>query len=150
MDTGPPCAPWCTMQVGGAQCRPMVHNAVLYSLSGAQHSSHKPNSTLHTVAYILPAYTSKRHIATYFGTSALRSIRHISMVSKGVMVLMVKLIDEPSSDERNFSANQWRASQFQCIFLAVSHSFLAHLSHSLGESSWKPLTCETEIITEKM
>ncbi len=37
------------------------------------------------------------------------------MVSKGVMVLMVKLIDELSSDERNVSANQRRASQFEKI-----------------------------------
>ena len=39
----------------------------------------------------------------------------ISMVSKGVMVLMVKLVDESSSDEMNFSANQSRASQFRKI-----------------------------------
>ncbi len=36
-------------------------------------------------------------------------VAHISMVSKGVMVLMVKLIDKQHSDERNFSANQRRA-----------------------------------------
>ena len=33
--------PWCTTQVGGAQCRSMVHNVVLYSLGGAQRRSHK-------------------------------------------------------------------------------------------------------------
>ena len=41
-DIGPPCAPWCTLQVGGAQHRSMVHNVVLYSLGGALHRSHKP------------------------------------------------------------------------------------------------------------
>ena len=33
---GPSCAPWCTMQVGGAQCRSMVHKIALYQWSGAQ------------------------------------------------------------------------------------------------------------------
>ena len=28
---------WCTMQVGGAQCRSVVHHVVLYPRSGAQH-----------------------------------------------------------------------------------------------------------------
>ena len=26
---GPPCAPWCTMQVDGSQCRSLVHNVAL-------------------------------------------------------------------------------------------------------------------------
>ncbi len=34
-DIRPPCAPWCTTQVG-AQCRSVVHNVVLYSRGGAQ------------------------------------------------------------------------------------------------------------------
>ncbi len=42
---GPPCAPWCTMQVGGAQCRLMVHKVALYHWSGAQHVFHKPGQT---------------------------------------------------------------------------------------------------------
>ena len=29
---GPPCAPWCTMQVGGAQCRSVVHNIVVHNV----------------------------------------------------------------------------------------------------------------------
>ncbi len=32
---GPPCAQWCTTQVGGAQDRLMVHNIVLHHSSGA-------------------------------------------------------------------------------------------------------------------
>ncbi len=34
-DIGPPCAPWCTTQVGGAQCRSVVHNVVLYPRGGS-------------------------------------------------------------------------------------------------------------------
>ena len=30
MDIGPPCAPWCTTQVSGAQHRPVADNVVLY------------------------------------------------------------------------------------------------------------------------
>ena len=45
MDIGPPCAPWCTTQVGSAHCRSMVHNIVLYPWSGAQRRSHKPRQT---------------------------------------------------------------------------------------------------------
>ena len=44
-DIGPPCAPWFTMQLSCAQRRLMVHNIVLYSLGGAQHSFHKPSQT---------------------------------------------------------------------------------------------------------
>ena len=42
-DMGPPFAQWCTTQVGGASCRSMLHNVVLYSLGGAQRTcrSHK-------------------------------------------------------------------------------------------------------------
>ncbi len=75
---------------------------------------------------------------------------HISIISSPVMVLMVKLIDEPSSDERNSSANQRRASQFRkipecvvsyaCIFLAISYTFLDRLSHNFGQSSWNMST----------
>ncbi len=36
----------CTTQVGGAQCRPTVHNIVLYHWSGAQRRFHKPISLL--------------------------------------------------------------------------------------------------------
>ncbi len=72
------------------------------------------------------------------------------MVSKGVMVLMVKLIDEPSSDEMNFSVNQRRASQFAvsyvCIFLAISYTFLDHLSHNCGQSSWNMSTYVYDVI----
>ena len=32
----PPWAPWCTTQVGGAQCRSMVHNVALYCWSDPQ------------------------------------------------------------------------------------------------------------------
>ncbi len=35
----------CTLQVGDAQCRSMVHNIALYRWSGAQHRSHKPTHT---------------------------------------------------------------------------------------------------------
>ena len=59
------------------------------------------------------------------------------MVSKGAMVLMVKLIDKQHSDEKNFSANQRRASQFVfsyvCIFLAISYTFLDYLTHVCGQ-----------------
>ncbi len=54
-NVGTPCAPWCTMQVGGVQLRSMVHNIALYHWSGAQHSFvplkwctrrfHKPSQT---------------------------------------------------------------------------------------------------------
>ncbi len=43
--TGPTCALWCTMQVGGAQCRSVVHNIVLHSRGNAQRRSHKPKQT---------------------------------------------------------------------------------------------------------
>ena len=43
MDIGPPC--WCTTQPGGAQCRSMVHNVVLYSQDGAQCRSYKHRQT---------------------------------------------------------------------------------------------------------
>ena len=52
-DIGPPCAPWCTMQVGGAQHRSMVCNVVLYSVGGAQRRSHKPTLTHSQTAPIL-------------------------------------------------------------------------------------------------
>ncbi len=73
-----------------------------------------------------------------------------------------------SSDEGDFSTNQRRASQFReipgrffdykshtyqgsasvaecvdsyiCIFLAVIHTFLVHLSYNCGQLSWTPLT----------
>ncbi len=61
---------------------------------------------------------------------------HKSTISSPVMVLMVKLIDGPSSDERNFSANKKLIPI--CIFLAVSDTFLDHLSYNCGQSSWKP------------
>ncbi len=41
-NAGPPGATWCTMEVGGAQRRSVVHNVVLYPWGSAQHSSHKP------------------------------------------------------------------------------------------------------------
>ena len=34
-DIDPPCTPYCTMQVSGAQCSTVVHNVVLYPRSGA-------------------------------------------------------------------------------------------------------------------
>ncbi len=45
MNIGPPRAPWCTMQVCGAQRRSVVHNVVLYRWGSAQCSSHKPTHT---------------------------------------------------------------------------------------------------------
>ena len=39
---GPPCAQWCTMQVGGAQRSSVLHKAVLDPKGGAQRSSPKP------------------------------------------------------------------------------------------------------------
>ncbi len=54
-DIVPPCAPWCTMQVGGAHCRLVVHNVVLYRWGSAQHSSHKPRQTLRlTILHCTP------------------------------------------------------------------------------------------------
>ncbi len=44
-DTGPPCAPWCTTQVGSALRRSTVHSVVLYSLVGAQCRSHRSGQT---------------------------------------------------------------------------------------------------------
>ncbi len=41
----PPCAPWCTMQLIGAQRWSVVHNVFLYWSGGAQHRSHKPRQT---------------------------------------------------------------------------------------------------------
>ncbi len=40
MDIGPPCAPWCTAQVGGAQRRSVMHNVVLYRWISTQCRSH--------------------------------------------------------------------------------------------------------------
>ncbi len=42
---GHPCAPWCRMQVGGAQHRSIVHKVAVYHCSGAQCRSHKPRQT---------------------------------------------------------------------------------------------------------
>ena len=41
-DIGPPCAPWCTSHVSGAQCRSVVHNLLLYRWGSAQCGSYKP------------------------------------------------------------------------------------------------------------
>ncbi len=46
-DIGTPCAPWCTMQVGGAQSRSVVHKVVPYHWEGAQRRS------LHKIALII-------------------------------------------------------------------------------------------------
>ncbi len=46
----PSCAPWRTMQVGGAQCRSMMHNVVLYSLG-----AHQPRQTDGTNSFTLTA-----------------------------------------------------------------------------------------------
>ena len=43
---GPPCAPWCTTQIGGAQHRSVVDNVVLYPLGDAQCNSHRPKETI--------------------------------------------------------------------------------------------------------
>ncbi len=40
-DICPPCTPWCITQLGGAQCRSVVHNVVLYPQGGSQRRSHK-------------------------------------------------------------------------------------------------------------
>ena len=53
LDIGPPCAPWCTTQGGGAQCRLMVHNVVLYSVRGAQCRSHKTSQSLRLMKLLL-------------------------------------------------------------------------------------------------
>ncbi len=42
---GPPCAPWCTTQPGGAQHRSVVHNTVLYPWGGTQCRFQKPGWT---------------------------------------------------------------------------------------------------------
>ncbi len=42
---GLPPAPWCTTEVGGAQCRSIVHNVALYHCGDAQHRSYKPTQT---------------------------------------------------------------------------------------------------------
>ncbi len=52
MDIGPPCAPWCTTQVDGAQCS-------LYSRGGARHRSHKLTGThTHMNSILLPGISS--------------------------------------------------------------------------------------------
>ena len=54
-DIGPPCPPWCTMEVGGAQRRSVVHSVILYQCGGAQRSSHKPKQAYkHYQTYYLP------------------------------------------------------------------------------------------------
>ncbi len=52
-DIGPPCSPWCTTQLSGAQCRSVVHNIVLYPWDDAQHSSRAPPHT-HMGQILLP------------------------------------------------------------------------------------------------
>ena len=46
MDIGPPCAPWCTMQANGAQCRSVVHKVVLYLWAAAQCRFDKPSQNV--------------------------------------------------------------------------------------------------------
>ena len=48
MDIGLPCAPWCTRQVSGTQCKSVVHNVVLYHWGSAQCRSHNPPQHTHT------------------------------------------------------------------------------------------------------
>ncbi len=45
LKVGPTCASWWSAQVGGAQCRSMVHKLVLCHWGGAQNSSNKPTQT---------------------------------------------------------------------------------------------------------
>ena len=42
---GPPCAPWCITQIGGAQHRSMVHSIAQYHQCGAQGSFNTPTYT---------------------------------------------------------------------------------------------------------
>ena len=69
-EIGLSCAPWCTTQISGAQCRSVVDNVALYHWSGAQCMSCKPTQT-HTQMYcwqlLVRVYIHGVHVGTKKG-----------------------------------------------------------------------------------